>query len=293
MADASIWGGLGDAPTFERGTWFNPGSIHDVQITRCLSKASQASGVGFIAECDILTSTQSGEINEQTRQPWIPLPTGTSGTWWQGMTDKNVAQPAIKGFVHAVLGLEANDPRRGALEQKIPGSERWACNTSRRPLALIESLMIWATEEPNILQGLFVHLDTRHTKTRKNTDFTIHNWSPINYAAMGMQPPNVDAILSRAWGEPPVNQAPQGPPPNQAPAWGQPPPPAQGPGYGQPPPAWGPPPQGPPPYQPTPQGPPPAWGPPPGPPPAQNWGQPPPQGPPPGYGPPPQNWPRR
>ena len=115
-----VWGGLGSAPTFERGTFFNPGSIHDVQIGRCLLKQSQSSGLGLIVETDILTSQASGEINGQTHAPWIPLPNGTAGTWWQGMTDRNVALPAVKGFVYAILGLEPTDPRS---EERRVGKE--------------------------------------------------------------------------------------------------------------------------------------------------------------------------
>ncbi len=231
----SVWGGLGNAPTFEKGTFFSPGGSHDVQIGRCLLKQSQQSGLGFIVESDILTTRATGEINHATNQPWVPLPAGVAGTWWQGMTDKNVALPAIKQFVFAILGLENNDPRRGLLEQLVPGSERWQLVDERgrvyiagQPLALIEALMLWATSEANLFQGLIVHVDTKFTKTRKGGDFTIHNWTPINFAAMGLHPPNVDAILGQARNQPPLpvptqQGFQQGPPGfGQPPAWGAP-----------------------------------------------------------------------
>ena len=223
----SIWDGLGGAPTFERGTFFNAGSIHDVQINRMLCKQSQQSGLGLIVETDILSSASSGEINPQTHAPWIPLPVGSQGTWWQGMTDRNVAMPAVKGFLCAVLGLEPGDPRRAWLEQTVQGSERWQLYdpitnrvfSSGRPIDYAAALMAWATSEANTLQGMFVHLDTRMTKTRKNTDFTIHNWTIINYASVGLAPPDVGAILTKVSNQPPLpvqGQAPPPPPPPQA-----------------------------------------------------------------------------
>ncbi len=208
MSDMAIWSGLGNAQTFERGTYFNPGSVHDVMVSRCILKESQKSGLGLIVETDILTSMATGEINGATNQAFTPLPSGMSGTWWQGMTDKNVAMPAIKGFVFALFGFESNDPRRGWLENAVPGSEAWSCNRTRRPLALIESLMTWATGETNILEGMIVHLDTRHIKTAKRgTDFTIHNWTPVNFASLGMAPVDVDSVLARCMHEPPRGMA--------------------------------------------------------------------------------------
>jgi hypothetical protein len=240
-------------------------------ISRCILKSSQSSGDGLIVEVDILTSAPTGELHPDTHQPFVPLPAGTDGTWWQGLTDKNVALPAIKSFVFAVLNLGLLDPRRTWLEQPVPGSEHWRCNKTRRPMALIESLMIWATEEPNIFQGLFLHLDTKFTKTKKGGPFTIHNWHPQPQALI--QPAQVDQFLSQArtepriaeppaqspvptwgqgpsqstWGPPAAPQAPPqappgwSPPPTQAPPWGQ-PPPVQAPPWGQPPPSWTPPP---------------------------------------------------
>jgi hypothetical protein len=236
MQDASIWSGLGNAPIFESGTFFNPGSIHDVQIGRCLLKQSRESGLGFIVETDILTSQATGEIDDKTRLPFIPLPAGMAGTWWQGMTDKAVALPAIKQFVHAVLSLGPSDPRRQMLEQMVPGSDRWRCNRTGRPMPLIESLMLWAQGEANVLQGIFLHLETKYHRTQKGRDFTIHTWTPIDYAARGMSPPDVDGILRNAWNEPPIqidqgnqwNQPPQGPPQGYNPPQGH------GQGYGGP-----------------------------------------------------------
>lgn len=270
MTSAGIFSGLGAAPTFERGNWFNGGSIHDLQIERMIIKPSRESGIGLIVECGIKTSAPTGEINKKTGQPWVPLSVGVDGTWWQGLLDKAVALPAIKDFCFAVLNLGPDDPRRGMLEQAIPGSESWPVNETRRPLAVIESLMLWATGPENIFHGLFVHLETRMTVTKKGTDFTLHIWNPLNWAAVppGITPPNSDEIIRRAMTPPPPIQA---APPVQ-PAWagggyGAPPPMAQ-----QPPPAanpgWGPPMAQQPPVT--------GFGPP-----AQTWGAPPPAAPPP------------
>lgn len=82
-------------------------------------------------------------------------------------------------------------------------------------------------------KGKIVELRTTATKTRANTDFTVHNWAPVAGAAAPMTLPQQ---APQAWGGPP--QVPQQAPPVPQQSWGGPPPVPQ-----QAPQQWGAPPQ--------------------------------------------------
>ena len=311
---SSIFDGLGEAPIFGRGNYMNPGS-YDVQIQRVFPLDTRASGLATIAELDIKSATYRPQEDPQGKgRTWQPTPANTQGTWFQSMQDKNVALPALKQFLIACLGLRDGDPRLEQWLGYIPGSEQWPGNRTGRPIAILTNLAEWVTSDQNIFRGMFVHLDCTMIKTRRGEDFTRYDFHPLDFASLGLQPPNLDAILAQAmtpapkviptqaqnWGP---GSAGGGPPQNFQ-GYGQPPQaPPQGPGWGPSSASWG---------QPAPQnqpqnGPPPGWA---GSQPPQNWGQanpqgwgqpapqnqppqaPPQNGPPPGWGQPaPQNQP--
>jgi hypothetical protein len=297
----NIFQGLGSAPTFERGQYMNPG-IYDVQIGRVIAKNTQQSGLATIAEFDILRSTPRPQQDPKNMgRTWEPTPSGIQGTYFQSMVDRNVANPAIKSMVRAILGLRQGDPLCQELDAMIPGH-------NPQGLTVIENLMMQAIGEQNVFAGLLVHLECIMILTKKKEDFTVYNFSPLDFHGLNMAPPDAAGFIARArviapppgYGQPPPNY---GQPPN--PAWG---PPQASPGYGQAQPHYGQPPGAPPGWQPAPQGPPPgygqpppnygpppAWGPGPAapgqPPPGNNWG-PAPQAAPPqaGWPPPPNGW---
>lgn len=194
----SIFEGLNNAPTFERGQYMNPG-IYDVRINRVLAKNTQSSGLATIVEMEIVNSTSRPQDDPKgLGRTWNPTPVGVHGTWFQGMTNKNVALPAIKSFVYAVLGLRSNDSRVEVLESMIPGSEHWPTNTSRRPISYITNLMDHAIGEGNILAGLCVHLECSMIATQsKREDFTLYNFTPADFASLRLAPPNLEALLTK------------------------------------------------------------------------------------------------
>lgn len=229
----NLFSGLGSAPVFERGTFMNPG-IYDVQIGKCIAKDSENSGFGLIVEFDILTSLYKPQQDPANQgRTWQPQPANTMGTWWQGLTDKKVGNPAIKAFVRAVLGLKSDNPLCWELDQIIPNT--------RPQLCVIENLMLMATGELNVFAGLLVHLECTMILTqKKKEDFTVYNWTPLNFEAFGMAPPDAAGLISRAK-VPFMNQQQWGGAPTQ-PSWPQPAP------QGPPPGTWGPPVQQPPPW---------------------------------------------
>jgi hypothetical protein len=262
-----IFDGLGEAPLFGRGNYLNPGS-YDIGILRVFPLDTRADGLATIAELDLKSAVFKPQDDPQGKgRIWQPTPAGTQGTWYQSMQDRNVALPALKNFMISVLGLREGDPRLDQWLGYVPGSERWPGNRTGRPVAILTSLMDHVCSDANVFQGLFVHVDCTMIKTKgKGGDFTRYDWSPLNFQALGLQPPNLDRFMALAQTmAPPVTPqqaqgfgppgAPQGPPQGQG--WGQAPqgygqapqgqgwgqPPAQAPqGYGQAPPQNGPPP---------------------------------------------------
>ena len=194
----SIFNGLEGAKTFERGTYMTPG-IYDVRIARVICKETQTSGLAVIVEMDILTSKSRPQDDPKHEgRVWNPTPAGIQGTWFQSMTDKSVALPAIKGFLHAALGLRPNDSRVERLDQPIAGSESWPTNPTRRPVPLVSNLMEHAIEK-NLLAGCCVHLECSIILTqKKKEDFTLYRFTPADYALLGMSSPNLDMILPKA-----------------------------------------------------------------------------------------------
>ena len=174
----SIFAGLKTAEVFQQGNYFDVG-IYDVRVTRCLVKQTLRSGMGFIVELEILSSTNPKH------------PPGSSASWFQGMS-KNpaTALSAVKEFVIALQGL---DPKKDVDRIKVeidPSIEQWT-----------EA----AIGQQNIFAGKVVHLECFIKKTReKQTDFTVHRWSPFTGDAPAVAP--YAAPVQPAYQQPQVQQ---------------------------------------------------------------------------------------
>jgi hypothetical protein len=146
-----LWDGLKDAQVFEKGNFFGVG-VFDLEVGRCLTKQTIKSGLGFIVEFDVLTSTNPAHK------------TGSKGTWFQKMENQMVAFSAIKEFIIALHGF---DPKLDAarIEQDLAPH--------------ISALMDHGTGPANGFAGKRIRLETFMTKTKsRGTDFTVHRWSP-------------------------------------------------------------------------------------------------------------------
>lgn len=208
MSNANLWAGLNNAPTFERGTFFKPGT-YDLQIDKIQLKQSQKSGLIFLVETEIVTSNNPDHA------------VGSSATWIQKMVDKNIALPAVKGFLYALLSLDAHTDASRIATEFDP---------------YLEQAMDRITSEHNPFSGWYIHLEATMKKTQRQTDFTVHNWQPFQYAAMGMAAPDAGAMFRAVLALPaPAPMAPAAP--AAPPGWGAPPPPVPG-TWGAPPPVY-------------------------------------------------------
>jgi hypothetical protein len=196
---SNLWQGLRQAQVFERGNYLSPGS-YDLSVNRALLKQTQKSGLGFIVEFEVISSTAQAH------------PVGSIATWFQKMASPSIAFSAIKEFLLAVLNL---DPRRDI--QTI----------GMQVDPVIETIMDHVVSEANPLSGMFVHAEAFQTLTQKGTDFTAIRWTPFDFAGASAEPPDIQAILALGRspvGRTPIQPAPMAPPPPPPPAFAPPPP---------------------------------------------------------------------
>ena len=181
--NAGLWSGLGNATVFENGTYFTAG-IYDVEIVRCVSKHTQKSGLGFIVETEVLSSSN------------LENPVGTKRTWYQSMKNLNVGFGAVAAFLLAAFDLN---------------------NTAERKtdfFPYLESFIRRVDGPENILSGFFLHLECTMIKTReKQSDFTRHDWSPFDYESFNLKQPRWEQyrgtgliVPSNGWQPPPGAQ---------------------------------------------------------------------------------------
>lgn len=149
-----FFAGIEKADITERGIYIFPGFTGRLKVRRTLSKDSIKAGLALIVEFHVLESNLEAH------------PVGSSVTWFQKMSDKTVAFPAIKAFVAAVAGFAAGD--KAAIDAEIgPNME-----------ALLDDAV--ANETSNALVGQEVRCETFSTKTKKGFDFTVHKWLPVS-----------------------------------------------------------------------------------------------------------------
>jgi hypothetical protein len=151
------FGGIGEAEVYEKGVFLTAGGGYELEVQNILLKDTQRSGLGFIVEFRILEVV--GEEAERNH------PVGSKGTWFQKMTDKTVALPSIKAFMISLMKIDMRDT--DAMEEFNAG---------------LEDLLDEITEpleagEDHPLAGERIHCETYTKLTKKNVEFTVHNWS--------------------------------------------------------------------------------------------------------------------
>lgn len=178
-----LFDGIADAETFERGKFFPPGFRGKVRIERTIAKESVKSGIGFICEVRIIEVDRPGQgynpgdaESEIPKHEKAPVVQGEKRTWWQGMTDKTVAFPALKSWAAAVAGYTLD--QKELIESEVSPH--------------LQDALMHATDNPadNDFVSVFVNLETWNTTTKKGGDFTVHDWTPYNEA----EPEPTDAV---------------------------------------------------------------------------------------------------
>lgn len=196
MSPPVDWSLIGAAPIFERGNYFNNGH-YKLKLLRGLSKETQKSGIAFITEFEVLESDNPAH------------PIGSKGTWFVKMgslQDKQIGSSNILEMMAALLGFDIkNRDHLTQIDQQL-----------RPQLAgLMHAL---ETQGTAVLGGReTVAVECRMTLTKRNTEFTLHAWSPWT-PPPGWQPvptPAVAAMPQRAAAQPAA--APQGYPAAYAP----------------------------------------------------------------------------
>jgi len=154
-----LWDGIENAEIFERGNYIKPGFNGVVEIMRTIGKETRASGLAFIVELKIV----------QTNMP-DDHPVGQKGTWFQKMTDRAVAFPAVAAWAAACAGYEPHEKER--IKQDV--------------MPHLRETMKHATDNPgdNDFIGAKLRLVTVGITTKKDADFTRYDFAPFNNGAM-------------------------------------------------------------------------------------------------------------
>lgn len=145
---------IGTAPIFERGNYFNPGR-YKLRLLKCLSKQTQKSGVAFIAEFEVLESDNPAHQ------------IGSKGTFFVKMQQQQQAFSNILEMIVALLGFDIKNKEHVTqidqqLRPQLPG--------------LMTAL---ETQGTVVLGGRdTVSVECRIKLTQRNTEFTLHAWSP-------------------------------------------------------------------------------------------------------------------
>lgn len=124
-----------------------------LQVKRTLAKETLRSGVGFIVEFVVVESNMLGAH-----------PLGSKCTWFQKMSDRTVAFPAIKAWAAAVAGYASHE--RDAIEADVAPH--------------LQASLAHATDNPadNDFVGCRVGVEATQIMTRNDREFTRHEWSP-------------------------------------------------------------------------------------------------------------------
>jgi hypothetical protein len=148
-----LWDGIGNAQLFDRGKYFTDGFNGLVEVRRTLAKATRASGLAFIVEMVVV------ETNLPEKHP-----VGWTGSWFQKMTDKDVAFSAILAWAAAMCGFSVT--QRQEIDQQLkPHLQEIMTNATNNP-------------ETNPFVGKRVRLECTQKKTKNDRDFTRYDFSP-------------------------------------------------------------------------------------------------------------------
>jgi len=152
-----LFDGIQDAEIFERGR-FLPGGFRGVlEVKRTIAKETIRSGIGFIVEFEVVESNLPDQVQ-----------VGSKCTWFQKMSDRTVAFPAIKAWAAAVGGYHSY--QKDEIEDEVAPE--------------LEGALTHATDNPadNDFVGCLVRVETDMIKTRNDRDFTRHDWQPYDDA---------------------------------------------------------------------------------------------------------------
>ena len=173
MNTNSLFKGLRDAKTFERGTFLKPGS-YEVRVKRAIFKKTRTKGDAYILEFTIERSTYetdkkkaiaaygSNPFNMQDLEKLLPNPVGTTASWYQSLQDLDIGFGALKSFAASILGQKSEDPEF---------------------IEAVEGFMNSVVNE-GVINGMLIPVEVVQIETKKSTPttpayFSLHKWGAI------------------------------------------------------------------------------------------------------------------
>jgi len=168
-----LFTGIEDADLFQRGKFLTPDFVGVLEVRKTVAFQTRSHGMAFIVEFEILESnkpegtTRTIQVDGAEKVVADAFPVGTKATWFQKLSDKDIAFPAIKAFVAVLSGY--------TLDQKDKIDEELSPE--------LADLLDTCTETPddNPLVGLRINVTTTGVVTKNNRDFTRHDWDPYVY----------------------------------------------------------------------------------------------------------------
>jgi len=164
----SLFAGLRDAKTFERGTWLKEGS-YEVRVKRAIFKKTRAKGDAFILEFTI----EKSDYEEKKRkaiaafggapfsmaelEKTLPNQAGTSASWYQSLKDIDIGFGALKAFAASILGQKPDDPEF---------------------IEAVEGFMDGVVNQ-GAINGMRLPVEVVMVKTKADGDFSLHKWGRI------------------------------------------------------------------------------------------------------------------
>ncbi len=144
---------VANAQVLTKLPWFEPGGSFVVRILACKYITSQDKNTDYyIAEMEVLDSSL----------PSIPV--GSKRSWTQDAKKKYVGPAAVRAFIAACMGIDANDPN--ITEEVIGATVGGETGDGPQPFA-----------------GKVLFLTTNNILTKAKSNFTKHNWQSYTEAA--------------------------------------------------------------------------------------------------------------
>src|SRR5690606_2132935 len=156
-----MFDGLGETELFDKGVYLTAGGSYEWEGVKILVKDTRKSGLGFIVGFKV--GSEDGQAAEGGHAP------GSKATWFKKSQDKDISFPASKECYLALLDVDRNNPTEyeefnNSIEELLEEATSWEPDTED-------------PESEHPLAGQRVHVDTYSKLTKKNVEFTVHNWS--------------------------------------------------------------------------------------------------------------------
>jgi len=165
---SSLFAGLRDAKTFERGTWLKEGQ-YLIRVKRAIYKKTRAKGDAYILEFTIEKSEYENAkrkaiaafgttpFSMQELEKTLPNQPATTASWYQSMKDIDIGFGALKSFAASILGQKPEDPEF---------------------IEAVEGFMN-AVVNDGTINGMLIPVEVVTVQTKAEKDFSLHKWSQI------------------------------------------------------------------------------------------------------------------